>query len=278
MNTGGEWHYWYEHNNNTRNILYQEPGNVKISWYCLLKMSSIAVSCLSNTSRWITRMIVVNPDLIIQFWHRLYVPLTFYVFCTLYSVQISIHNGFSDIVDTYELQVTGASLLEIYRCGMDSKDLEYAIMQTYVKKTKHPMCITAQRRRTTQYTKIFIRSQSVNMWSIPYILLFSTYVVRERGRAYLTHASIRFFLSLSGLYGTFYHLRGYLIYLDIRATGLKKINWHEIFYFRFFSWIGFPLGPDSVVWVLLNFYEQLRRYSGPKVNRWCRWHRWSKLK
>ena len=28
VNTGGEWHYWYEHNNNTRNILYQEPGTI----------------------------------------------------------------------------------------------------------------------------------------------------------------------------------------------------------------------------------------------------------
>jgi len=28
MDAGGEWHYWYEHNNNTRNILYQEPGKI----------------------------------------------------------------------------------------------------------------------------------------------------------------------------------------------------------------------------------------------------------
>ncbi len=46
---------------------------------------------------------------------------------------------------------------------------------------------------------------------------------------------------------------------------------HEIFCFRFYSWIIFPQAPDNNVRIISNFLENLRRYSQVKVHHWCRW-------
>ncbi len=60
---------------------------------------------------------------------------------------------------------------------------------------------------------------------------------------------------------------------------------HEIFCFRFFSWITFPQAPENNIRIVSNFFANSRRYSLVKVHhrcqrhRWqicrrCRWHRW----
>ncbi len=54
---------------------------------------------------------------------------------------------------------------------------------------------------------------------------------------------------------------------------------HEIFCFRFFSWITFPQAPDNNIRIISNFFENSRRYSQVKVHHWCQrhrcqWHRW----
>ncbi len=43
---------------------------------------------------------------------------------------------------------------------------------------------------------------------------------------------------------------------------------HEIFNFRFFSWISFSQAPEYPA--VSNYFENLRRYSQLKVHHWCR--------
>jgi hypothetical protein len=49
---------------------------------------------------------------------------------------------------------------------------------------------------------------------------------------------------------------------------------HEIFCFRFFSWITFPQAPDYNIRIISNFFENSGRYSQVKVHHWCQQHRW----
>ncbi len=49
---------------------------------------------------------------------------------------------------------------------------------------------------------------------------------------------------------------------------------HEIFCFRFFSWITFPQAPDNNIRIISNFFENSRRYSQVKVHHRCQWHVW----
>ncbi len=49
---------------------------------------------------------------------------------------------------------------------------------------------------------------------------------------------------------------------------------HEIFCFRFFSWITFPQAPENNIRVISNFFENSRRYSQVKVHHRCQRHRW----
>ncbi len=71
-------------------------------------------------------------------------------------------------------------------------------------------------------------------------------------------------------------------------SGYLKRQCHEIFCFRFFSWITFPQAPENNSRVISNFFENSRRYTGGKfatgINdtggkfchqfRMCCWHRW----
>ncbi len=54
------------------------------------------------------------------------------------------------------------------------------------------------------------------------------------------------------------------------CVGLK-VQCHEIFCFRFFSWITFPQAPDNNIRIISNFFENSRRYSQVKVNDTHRW-------
>ncbi len=49
---------------------------------------------------------------------------------------------------------------------------------------------------------------------------------------------------------------------------------HEIFCFRFFSWITFPQSPDNNIRIISNFFENSQRYSQVKVHHRCQQHRW----
>ncbi len=49
---------------------------------------------------------------------------------------------------------------------------------------------------------------------------------------------------------------------------------HEIFCFRFFSWINFPQAPDNNIRIISNFFENSRRYLQVKVHHRCQRHRW----
>ncbi len=49
---------------------------------------------------------------------------------------------------------------------------------------------------------------------------------------------------------------------------------HEIFCFRFFSWITFPQAPDNNIRINSNFFENSRRYSQVKVHHRCQRHQW----
>ncbi len=62
-------------------------------------------------------------------------------------------------------------------------------------------------------------------------------------------------------------------YLRIRNTHLKG-QCHEIFCFRFFSWITFPQAPENNIRIISNFFENSRRYSQAKVHHRCQRHRW----
>ncbi len=48
--------------------------------------------------------------------------------------------------------------------------------------------------------------------------------------------------------------------------------WHEIFDFRFFSRIRFPLAPENPAGDISIFYENSWRYSKLFVYCQCRWH------
>ncbi len=48
---------------------------------------------------------------------------------------------------------------------------------------------------------------------------------------------------------------------------------HEVFCFRFFSWITFPQAPDTNIRIISNFFENSQRYSQVKVHHRCRRHR-----
>ncbi len=50
------------------------------------------------------------------------------------------------------------------------------------------------------------------------------------------------------------------------ATVPLKGRCHEIFCFRFFSWITFPQAPDNNIRIISNFFENSRRYSQVKVH------------
>ncbi len=54
---------------------------------------------------------------------------------------------------------------------------------------------------------------------------------------------------------------------------LLKGQCHEIFCFRFFSWITFPQAPDNNIRIISNFFENSRRYSQVKVHHRCQRHR-----
>ena len=47
---------------------------------------------------------------------------------------------------------------------------------------------------------------------------------------------------------------------------LLKGVWHEIFDFRFFSWISVPQTSKYSIGAILNFFENSQRYSRINVN------------
>jgi hypothetical protein len=49
-----------------------------------------------------------------------------------------------------------------------------------------------------------------------------------------------------------------------------KGQYHEIFDFRFSTWISFPQAPDYTLRAVLNFFENSGRYSQLKVHHQCR--------
>jgi hypothetical protein len=63
-----------------------------------------------------------------------------------------------------------------------------------------------------------------------------------------------------------------------------RCHTHEIFCFRFFSWIIFPHAPENNTRVVSNFFQSSRRYWQVKehhryqrqrwqICHWCQWHR-----
>ncbi len=59
----------------------------------------------------------------------------------------------------------------------------------------------------------------------------------------------------------------------IKILNLKG-QCHEIFCFRFFSWITFPQAPDNNIRFISIFFDNSRRYSQVKVHHRCQRHRW----
>ncbi len=59
-----------------------------------------------------------------------------------------------------------------------------------------------------------------------------------------------------------------------RHHPVLKGQCHEIFCFRFFSWITFPQAPENNIRIISNFFENSRRYSQVKVHHGCQRHRW----
>jgi hypothetical protein len=51
----------------------------------------------------------------------------------------------------------------------------------------------------------------------------------------------------------------------IQRVGALKGQCHEIFDFKFSTWINFPQAPNYTIRVVSNFFESLRRYSQLKV-------------
>ncbi len=64
----------------------------------------------------------------------------------------------------------------------------------------------------------------------------------------------------------------YLEQRDVTTEELKGQG-HEIFCFKFFSWITFSEAPENNIRVISNFFENSRRYSQVKVHHRCRWYR-----
>ncbi len=62
----------------------------------------------------------------------------------------------------------------------------------------------------------------------------------------------------------FLFMRLSVIFFSLSIKYLKG-QCHEIFCFRFFSWISFPQAPDYTIRAVLNFFENLRRYLQLKV-------------
>ncbi len=61
-----------------------------------------------------------------------------------------------------------------------------------------------------------------------------------------------------------------LFFLFVIAWQLSlKGQYHEIFCFRFFSWIILPQAPDNNIRIISNFFENSRRYSQVKVHHRC---------
>ncbi len=68
--------------------------------------------------------------------------------------------------------------------------------------------------------------------------------------------------------------RHYIQYISpiMRHHWLKGV-WHEIFDFRFFSWISVPQASKYSIGAILNFFENSRRYSRINVYHRCQRHR-----
>ncbi len=67
-----------------------------------------------------------------------------------------------------------------------------------------------------------------------------------------------------------------LIFAQITMKGshfLKGVR-HEIFDFKFFSWIRVPQAPKYSIGAFLNFFENSQRYSRINVYHWCQRHWW----
>ncbi len=71
-------------------------------------------------------------------------------------------------------------------------------------------------------------------------------------------------------------LKNLLLGLVLSASGelLLKGQCHEIFCFRFFSWITFPQAPDNNIRIISNCFENSRRYSQVNVHHRCQRHQW----
>ncbi len=61
---------------------------------------------------------------------------------------------------------------------------------------------------------------------------------------------------------------------ELTISSILKGQCHEIFCFRFFSWITFPQVPDNNIRIISNFFKNSRRYSQVKVHHRCQRHRW----
>jgi hypothetical protein len=60
----------------------------------------------------------------------------------------------------------------------------------------------------------------------------------------------------------------------VQPYPIKSFATHEIFDFRFFSWISFPQAPGYTIRTVSNCFENSRRYSQLKVHHHGPWHRW----
>ncbi len=77
--------------------------------------------------------------------------------------------------------------------------------------------------------------------------------------------------------GTRYSRSGSYSKIKYKQTSCQLGQCHEIFCFRFFSWIIFPQAPEMDVRVISKFFANLQRYLQVKVryqqHRWQIWHR-----
>ncbi len=81
------------------------------------------------------------------------------------------------------------------------------------------------------------------------------------GREYWAGKSLTFFYSVD--------VWGPDRYVSLVELELKGV-WHEIFDLRFRSWISFPQALKYSNGVVLNFFENSRRYSWMNIFRRCR--------
>ncbi len=58
----------------------------------------------------------------------------------------------------------------------------------------------------------------------------------------------------------------FTLYNFVHAKGSLKGQCHEIFNFRFFSWISFPQAPEYPIRAISNFFQNSRKYSQLKVH------------